>query len=407
MKALSYPFLILLVATFSSFWPIHSAVAQPANDDFADRVVLEGISQSESVDLADSSLEPGEPTAELNDLLGSAWYEYTAPSDGIIQITANGGSDNFYLGLYFSEAADLLNLSLIYISRETNTHLVQIPVTQGGRIYIQLFDANFDSQQTLAGPIDLGIALLQDDDIDSSNFVTISTMDNDDFEDRIQLEGSSTSAIGYFGHASVQSQEPLANTNITRTIWYEWEAPFGGWVNIGVRNYTLSSFSSVALSIWEGNVLPDLNLSAFTSNNDDPVVSIPGAVEGGDNIKIALSDRGEKIAALLDITLTRPFGEDSSTLDGGWNFSPYYGYYNDQSFPWIYHDQHGWQYVSFEGRGDMSNWIWDLSLGWLWISENAYPFIYSANLGWLYYDTSSFAPRWFFQYDTGMWLDFS
>jgi len=384
-----------------------TAIAQPANDDFDERILLEGRSESVTFDLAESTTEPGEPILENNDIIGSSWYEFVASIDGILQIDSNGSEGSFYLGIYFSESEELFNLKSVYIGGSTDRHLVQFPVTEGARFYVQAFDAHADFIGELSGPLVLNFAVLQNDEIDSSNFTTVSTLDNDDFTDRIVLEGRLASAIGYFRHASVQSQEMRADTSVERTIWYEWESPMGGWFSIGLTNYRLSNWNSVGLSLWDGDALENLSMLAATSRNDDPVESITGSIRPGSNLKIALSDAGRKIAGLLDISVSFPFGEESVGVGGNWNFSPWYGFYNDENFPWIFHDQHGWQFLSRAQGGANASWIYDLSLGWLWVSEEAYPSVYSVSeRSWLYYDESTESPRWFYHFDNNEWVSF-
>lgn len=54
--------------------------------------------------------------------------------------------------------------------------------------------------------------------------------------------------------------------------------------------------------------------------------------------------------------------------------------------PWIYHAEHGWQYLSADGPGTV--YAWDFGLGgWIWTSQGHYPWLYdfAGDGRWLYY----------------------
>ncbi len=59
------------------------SAAPPANDDFADRIVLPGVSGSVTGNNAEATLEPGEPCHAYPRHVydsNSIWYTWTAPS---------------------------------------------------------------------------------------------------------------------------------------------------------------------------------------------------------------------------------------------------------------------------------------------------------------------------------------
>mgnify|MGYP001130307342 CR=1 FL=1 len=64
------------------------------------------------------------------------------------------------------------------------------------------------------------------------------------------------------------------------------------------------------------------------------------------------------------------------------------------TFAWVYHIHHAW--IFLDGNTDTTLWFFDRKMGWMWASENSYPFIYSYQYGaWLYYYNESKNPRWF------------
>ena len=93
-------------------------------------------------------------------------------------------------------------------------------------------------------------------------------------------------------------------------------------------------------------------------------------------------------------------------IDGfvGWMASPWYLNYNIDFWPWIYHDEHGWQFVS-ENSTEEVIYLWDLGLGdWLFLNENTYRwmFIFGDNSGWIFTFDDNTPDRRFFQgFDDG------
>ena len=76
--------------------------------------------------------------------------------------------------------------------------------------------------------------------------------------------------------------------------------------------------------------------------------------------------------------------------------------FNVNSYPWIYHNEHGYMYVF--GTDPSSIWMWTPDLGFLWTSSTVYPFLWSdSGQTWLYYLKGSKNPRWFYNYKLNQW----
>lgn len=92
----------------------------------------------------------------------------------------------------------------------------------------------------------------------------------------------------------------------------------------------------------------------------------------------------------------------ASDLGGGWKWLDWFGYFNDNSDPWINHSQHGWMYSNSASTDDI--WFYTQDMGWLWSSAAQYPYIYRSSDGaWLWYQKGSANSRWFFNLDTMVW----
>ncbi len=73
---------------------------------------------------------------------------------------------------------------------------------------------------------------------------------------------------------------------------------------------------------------------------------------------------------------------------------------------WIYHAQHGWLYWYLaDNPYDFTRfWMWSSELGWCWMAESTYPYLWSAGRGaWLWYLEGSSSPRWFYNFGTAAW----
>ncbi|MDX2109524.1 MAG: lamin tail domain-containing protein [Verrucomicrobiota bacterium] len=116
----------------------------------------------------------------------------------------------------------------------------------------------------------------------------------------------------------------------------------------------------------------------------------PGGAEPGDAIPLA-----EKV-------FHYPLNKGSGVYWNDW-FDTFY----IPEYPWVFHFEHGWQCMF--GESSESIWAYDLQLGWLWISDANYPFVFSPDAqidSWLFYWKGSGlkSERWFYNFKKGEWL---
>ena len=83
---------------------------------------------------------------------------------------------------------------------------------------------------------------------------------------------------------------------------------------------------------------------------------------------------------------TTPWYSDAFDLGSGWLHFEWFKSFKPVGEHWIFHAEHGWQYV----LGDDANslFAWDEGLGrWLWISESEYPWMYAfgPDATWIWY----------------------
>jgi hypothetical protein len=97
-----------------------------------------------------------------------------------------------------------------------------------------------------------------------------------------------------------------------------------------------------------------------------------------------------------------------TAVDGlpGWFLSDWFGYYNTDQAPWLFHGEHGFIY-RFPGSTNDSMFAYDDAIGaWWWTSQGDYPYLYIFNppadnggtdidSAWLYYFVGTKTPRSF------------
>ena len=144
------------------------AVAQPANDNFANAIVLTGNNGTQTADLTDATPEPGEPNHAGATAAVSIWYSWTAPADGPVQIDTYGSPYGVFpflnldpvLAVYTGN--NLSNLNLVAANADVNgsgpgSWLGPAGVrfnAKGGTTYRIAVDDAF----AIGGPVSLGWA---------------------------------------------------------------------------------------------------------------------------------------------------------------------------------------------------------------------------------------------------------
>lgn len=99
------------------------------------------------------------------------------------------------------------------------------------------------------------------------------------------------------------------------------------------------------------------------------------------------------------VTVLHPLWPDAVDLGGGWK-SSWFGYVNDPSYPWLFHNELGWLYCT--GEGPSSAWFWNPVLGWMWTSRDVFPSVYMKGY-WYWYLEGSADPALFYNFSSGEW----
>lgn len=97
--------------------------------------------------------------------------------------------------------------------------------------------------------------------------------------------------------------------------------------------------------------------------------------------------------------------DGAQPLPGGWKWLRWFGAYNDQQLPWIYHPHHGFLYSAPDASGGV--WFYGNDPGWMWTKATVHPAFYRSYSGsWLWYLGGSHNPRLFFDFTAGAWMPF-
>ena len=215
--------------------------ARPANDDFANRTTLSSSSGDMTGDISFATIEEYEPSAHI--AVGSTWYSWTAPQDGVWIFSASYEDSNEFPRALAYQGSRIQDLRVV---SDTSFYAAIFPVKAGEEYHISISSDSFSDYQ---GAYELSWG-------STSN---TRLMNNDLFENSTSLSGAEGSAdkcslCGSY-RRTIEADEP--DTTTTHSLWWNWTAP-------ETRNYTFriqdSRFDT--MSIFSGESLDDLNLIA-------------------------------------------------------------------------------------------------------------------------------------------------
>ena len=234
--------------------------APPANDDFADRIVLVGSHFSNIPgSTLGASAEPGEPLHA--DSLGfkSVWWSWTAPASGGVTLTTQGSAIDTMAAVYTGNSVG--NLTLVAGNDED-------PLAFG-----------FESRVTFNAISNVTYQIAVDGYEGESGFVRL-RLDLDDafpiatnnhFANRRVIAGSNISTNGSNVGATYEPGEPMHLVTFGgKTVWYSWTAPSSGGVSLTVSNDVLDTL----VAVYRGTSLN--NLVFVAGNDEDFLTEIPG-----------------------------------------------------------------------------------------------------------------------------------
>ncbi len=231
--------------------------AQPANDNFADRIVLTGASIAAAGSSVGATRESGEPgefdSVERRRFINSVWWTWTAPTNGLLTVTSAGSDFNTMLAVY---------------TGSTLTNLVEVAYSDAslsGRPSRVAFHAlsNIPYQIAVGGG-EGGIKF---------NLSFSPPPPNDDFTNRIDLGSANVKTYGDNTAATSEPGEPSeVYDGAFHSVWWSWMAPASGPLTITAEAVAKLGYGSIPGG-------PFIGLSVFTGSSLrtlSPVASQPG-----------------------------------------------------------------------------------------------------------------------------------
>jgi subtilisin family serine protease len=228
----------------------------PANDLFANRLALSGAYLTTPGSNLDAAKESLEPDHGGNQGGKSVWWQWTAPTSGLVSITTVGSTFDTLLGVYTGSAVNGLTAVASNDDSFGLSSAVVIMAVAGTSYAIAV-----DGYSAASGSIQLNI-------FPGDAFAPI----NDRFAERIGIPVSTTTISGGNSHATSESGEPHHGGNEGgKSVWWKWTARANGTANIS----TLGSSFDTLLAVYTGSVVDSLTLIA---GNDDTTDNLQSAV---------------------------------------------------------------------------------------------------------------------------------
>lgn len=286
-------FQILLLIVISGSLSSVAWSAPPANDDFANAVLITDEDSVYSGRNSEATLESDEPDDLYVLSAGSSssvWWRWVAPTSDIYDISTEGSDFDTVLAVY--TGTDLSNLTLIYENDDTDGLTSQVTIsTESGTEYFIAVDGYGSAQ----GNIQLMVI---------SPSVPPS---NDNFADAIPITELNTPLNGSNVAATLEPGEYHDHGQGSHSVWWKWTAPTDGPYDVS----TIGSDFNTVLAIYTGTSIWDLVL---ISQNDDwggETASLAGiAATAGTEYFIAVDGYGDD-QGNVQITVIPPPSNDN------------------------------------------------------------------------------------------------
>jgi hypothetical protein len=286
------------------FCPAHVQSA-PANDHFANRIQLSGLSVATTGSNVNATKESGEYDHNVDDTSDhggkSVWWTWTAPETRHYTFSTVGSNFDTVLALYVG--TDVATLG--YVGGIDSGPGGPQALLQG--VFIAI---GTEIQVVVDGYAGPGVAA-------SGNISLSITAENDEFDDALTLTGSNLITTGSNVFATVEGSElgPIAPLDLGgKSVWWKWTAPVSGKVTISTAG---SDFDTV-LGLYSGSTLEEA--VRLMGNDDDAgggrnTSRIDFDVTAGTEYRILVDGlAGFSVAASGNIVLTLGMNNVAATL---------------------------------------------------------------------------------------------
>jgi len=225
-----------------------AATGQPTNDNFEHRAVINGANVIVSGTLSNATIEADEPLVAGISSGQTAWWSWTAPSNGILVLAPSAATFSPFLTVFTGD--ELTGLTLVASNnypacyddvvcgchwRMRSSATLHVARGQAYQICLDSAVITDASMQTWNGPV-FTTNVLAGGPLQFSLSFTPAPR-NDDLSNAIRLTGSHTHIAASNNGATSQSgePEPLGNPGGS-SVWYRWTAPASGRVALSTNN---------------------------------------------------------------------------------------------------------------------------------------------------------------------------
>ena len=235
------------------------SVIAPTNDNFANRILITGASNTVSGYNIGASKEVGEPDHAGNSGGASVWWTWTAPNSQIVTIQTAGSTFHTALGIYTGDSVSNLTEVASDMGSGTNHSSTVTFSPAVGTTYQIAVDGENDGFGAATGTVLLQVAPL------------LVNVTNDMFARRITITGLTNTVSGSNVGASLETGEPaLAGKPGGASVWWSWTPTVSGKATVS----TLGSSFDTLLGVFTGNTVSNLTEVASDDDSGSNITSL-------------------------------------------------------------------------------------------------------------------------------------
>ena len=208
----------------------------PINDNFANRTALTGTNLAVQGDNGGATTEAGENIGNANVLyVYSVWYEWTAPTNGILYVSGQTSVPNFIMGVDLDVGS-----SVSTVTSAPRTPDGGVPVTTGQAIEVKVYSIHY-----LQGGGGGGMGAFS---LNFSLVIPTPTSTNDAFANRAEITTPAYHFDGSIYNATSEAGEPLPS-GTSQTLWWDFAPPGNGILNLTISGAQFTP----TLTVYDGN----------------------------------------------------------------------------------------------------------------------------------------------------------
>ena len=252
------------------------APVRPWNDNFASGTWLSGSSWTSAGNNMNGTSESGEPSHAGQAPAKSVWYNWTAPSSGMVTMGTAGSTFDTVLAVYTGSSLGALTAVVSNDNRSTGVTDSQVTFQAvAGTVY----RIAVDGKSGASGNLTI-----------TGNFSGV-TVGNDAFSSAIVCSGPSFTMTGSNVGATKEAGEPShAGRSSGKSVWWTWTAPGSGKLTLSTSGSTFDTL----LAVYTGAAVSSLR--SVASNDDRSLADLTSmvtfSVSAGTRYQIAVDGYG-------------------------------------------------------------------------------------------------------------------